>query len=95
MGRLTRAYCKVCRDYRPCEWDRHSHGLHLMLSLLTLGLWVPVWLLIALSGKRRCRECGSRAYANAIEAWLLSPLGILSLCVAGAGGVILLAALSR
>lgn len=23
-----------------------SHGLHLLLSLITAGLWVPVWLLL-------------------------------------------------
>jgi hypothetical protein len=26
-----------------------SHVLHLLLSVVTAGLWVPVWLLVALS----------------------------------------------
>lgn len=28
---------------------RTSHVLHLILSLVTVGFWVPVWLLVALS----------------------------------------------
>ena len=30
-------------DYQP------AHVLHLLLSLITLGLWVPVWILVAVS----------------------------------------------
>ena len=30
-------------DYQP------QHVLHLLLSLLTLGLWLPVWALVGIS----------------------------------------------
>jgi hypothetical protein len=30
------------------------HGLHAVLSLLTLGLWIPVWIVLIL--RRRARE---------------------------------------
>ena len=26
-----------------------SHGLHIFLSIVTLGLWIPVWILIAVT----------------------------------------------
>jgi hypothetical protein len=26
-----------------------SHGLHVLLSLLTVGFWLPIWALVALS----------------------------------------------
>ena len=26
-----------------------SHGLHIFLSIITLGLWIPVWILIAVT----------------------------------------------
>lgn len=32
---------------------RVNHVLHAILSLVTFGLWLPVWLLIALSSKPR------------------------------------------
>jgi hypothetical protein len=28
-----------------------SHVLHLLLSLVTVGIWVPVWLIVAMSNK--------------------------------------------
>lgn len=31
-----------------------SHVLHLLLSLITAGLWLPIWLLVA------CSNCSAR-----------------------------------
>ena len=39
-----------------------NHVLHLLLSLFTLGLWVPIWILLAIvpdSEPWRCSVCGS------------------------------------
>jgi hypothetical protein len=39
-----------------------NHLLHLFLSLFTFGLWIPVWILVAVGtiGGYRCTKCGSR-----------------------------------
>lgn len=29
-----------------------NHGLHLFLSLVTFGLWLPVWAVVAVIGRR-------------------------------------------
>lgn len=29
--------------------QKTSHVLHLLLSVITIGLWVPVWILVAVS----------------------------------------------
>lgn len=29
-----------------------NHGLHLFLTIVTLGLWAPVWLIVAVVGRR-------------------------------------------
>ena len=29
-----------------------NHGLHLFLTLITFGLWLPVWAVVALIGRR-------------------------------------------
>jgi len=34
-----------------------SHILHLLLSVITGGLWVPVWLLVALSNYMERARC--------------------------------------
>jgi hypothetical protein len=31
-----------------------NHGLHLALTILTLGLWALVWVLVALAGGEKC-----------------------------------------
>lgn len=31
------------------EDHKTSHVLHLLLSVITVGLWIPVWLLVAIS----------------------------------------------
>lgn len=39
-----------------------NHVLHLLVTVLLCGLWVPVWIIMALShreyGNWRCMECG-------------------------------------
>jgi len=35
---------------------RTSHVLHLLLSVITAGLWVPIWLLVALSHANERRK---------------------------------------
>ena len=32
---------------------RPNHVLHLLLSVITAGLWIPVWIIIAISSKER------------------------------------------
>lgn len=29
-----------------------NHGLHLVLTILSMGLWAPVWLIVAMIGRR-------------------------------------------
>jgi len=33
---------------------RTSHILHLLLSVVTAGAWVPAWIIIALVNQQRC-----------------------------------------
>jgi hypothetical protein len=39
-----------------------NHVLHLILSLVTFGLWLPIWLLISAGGLGgwRCTQCGHK-----------------------------------
>src|SRR5690606_22985020 len=41
-----------------------SHGFHLLMTLLTLGLWLPVWALSAMNAARRKRVV-SKTVTNA------------------------------
>ncbi|ORV96216.1 DUF2510 domain-containing protein [Mycobacterium kyorinense] len=35
-----------------------NHGLHLALTLLTCGMWLPIWLIVAIVGHRRVQVGG-------------------------------------
>lgn len=35
-----------------------NHALHLILTLLTCGMWLPVWLIVAIAGNRRVHVGG-------------------------------------
>lgn len=38
---------------QPQRVYKTSHGFHLLMSLLTLGLWVPVWIIVGIVNAAR------------------------------------------
>ena len=54
-------FCNQCQKQVLTQKNTPSHILHLLLSVITVGLWVVVWILISVaSGTHRCSECGQR-----------------------------------
>lgn len=58
----TREFMRKCGNCgRPTKHyqQKPNHILHLILSIVTVGLWIPVWLLLGLfQQKPQCSECG-------------------------------------
>ena len=56
----TRAYCRRCRHEQVFVRVKIHHRLHLLFSILTLGLWSVSWLALYI-GQRlrpwRCEHC--------------------------------------
>lgn len=55
------SYCHTCQRQSLFQKPGINHLLHLILSVLTLGLWLFVWLILAMinAGKpERCVTCG-------------------------------------
>ncbi len=50
-------YCRRCRRKVLISCPAPSHLLHFLLSLLSAGLWIPVWIAIIISDTYRCRCC--------------------------------------
>lgn len=53
-------FCQRCNELVPADYEKVSHILHLLLSVVTGGLWLVVWLwLIIFKGKKAtCVRCG-------------------------------------
>jgi hypothetical protein len=58
------AYCAFCETEQSFRRPTFRHGLHLTLSLLTLGLWLisyaGLWWHWRCTQGWRCAECGHR-----------------------------------
>jgi len=52
--------CKTCGRQTPHLVSAPNHVLHLLLSLVTFGLWLPIWILIAFfsGASPTCMTCG-------------------------------------
>ena len=63
MGqKQTGRFCPHCQKKTMAIGNTPSHLLHLILSIFTFGLWIPVWILISIGkiGGYRCSQCGTR-----------------------------------
>ena len=60
-----------------------NHALHLVLTLLTCGMWLPVWLIVAIAGANRVHVAGQPARPNAglVMGGLVGGLLLLGLAV--------------
>lgn len=56
-----------------------SHLLHLVLSVVTVGLWLPVWAMLAVAHRRqsRCRQCGEGVGVTWIDVAVYGSIAIL------------------
>jgi len=53
------AHCPYCARSQVFARQAPNHLLHMNLSLWTLGLWLPVWLVLCLQrGGWKCPDCG-------------------------------------
>lgn len=54
-------FCPRCAEPVAACCPVANHGLHFLLSLISLGAWLPIWLLVAFHGSTcRCQQCGRR-----------------------------------
>jgi hypothetical protein len=54
-------WCPECRSKTAHHRNGPSHGLHLVLTIVTFGLWGLVWLFLVLVGAFQpwtCSKCG-------------------------------------
>jgi hypothetical protein len=56
------AYCPVCGRQSLFQKPRINHILHLILSIVTVGIWAIAWVIMGISNsarRPRCVTCGA------------------------------------
>ena len=66
---MARRYCPHCKSSGPSTGGA-NHILHLLISLCTLGFWVPIWIACALFPAYHCNRCGSQTGIPAYLLWV-------------------------
>ncbi len=52
-------FCKNCKRQVRIQRRGANHILHLLLTIITAGLWIIVWILASIKiGGWRCSQCG-------------------------------------
>lgn len=63
MRKTSTGYCPVCGRQTLFAKEGISNVLHLLLSVVTAGLWIPVWIFLAVKSggsSMRCQTCGTK-----------------------------------
>lgn len=56
--KVSRQWCTGCNDWARATKIGPSHILHLLLSILTLGAWLIVWMWVSFLRPFTCDACG-------------------------------------
>lgn len=52
-------HCPTCDAQRKITAPAANHVLHLLMTVLTGALWLPIWVGSSMSRTWRCDECGT------------------------------------
>ncbi len=52
--------CNFCCKEVKSERNRIDHVLHFLISTITLGLWVNVWMLLIIINPYKCNVCSKK-----------------------------------
>ena len=71
MSNFDMRYCRKCERVTMHVGPSTSHLLHLVLTVFTVGVWLPVWIFIAVRNEFSydCTSCDGRLMHEAINQW--------------------------
>ena len=73
-------YCEYCQKQVLIRQKGINHIFHLLMTLITFGVWIIVWLGVSIKvGGWRCTHCGSKVTKKSELIWILALLSIIIL----------------
>ncbi len=75
-------HCRYCGKPTLHLEEKPNHILHLLLTIVTMGVWLIVWVLLGMSSRlssSTCTVCGSVPPAEAVSAPRPPKAGAVSL----------------
>jgi hypothetical protein len=57
-------YCGRCRKDVPYHFDPVNHWKQLLLTVVTLGLWLPMWLCVVFCPTKLCNQCNEPMWGD-------------------------------
>lgn len=67
-----RRYCPDDDRMVLAEKQTPNHVLHLLLSVVTVGFWIPIWIIVAIGNDfagYQCPHCGAKTRSRAPRGW--------------------------
>jgi hypothetical protein len=62
MNPAEKKYCHKCKKEVSCHFDPIAHWEHLLATIITCGLWLPIWIGITFYPTSICDECKEPIY---------------------------------
>lgn len=61
----TSGYCSCCEKNVLIKAQTPNHLLHLVLSIVTSGLWLIIWIILCIRAKEwHCSQCGKKVSSS-------------------------------
>jgi len=57
MNNANSTHCTNCKRNVGYHFNRENQWKHLFLTIITFGIWVPMWLMVIFSPTKICDEC--------------------------------------
>lgn len=57
MSEKKTAYCSTCSKQVSYHCEKVSHVRQLLLTLISCGMWLPIWLTVTFKPTKLCDEC--------------------------------------
>lgn len=69
MSEMDMRYCESCKRKTLHVGLSTSHVLHFLISIVTMGMWIPMWLIIAIRNEfsYECTECKEEIVSDTVE----------------------------